>query len=1057
MRSSTLVICILVLGSALSAELDLGTSLLSMDLSDIALLDTTSMSCSTPQNEFERVSAQMAAWADIVQHKDSLHRDIDRLEAIKELIQKRKFKSLEKQLNKLELPKTESKIGEPILAEFRQKLKGLSNPETADECEATLLKLCIYLLKQFNSCRQQCQSNPVTVIKIKGKIKDLQVVQQGCGQPAPCEDEPGLPDEPVPEIPDEKGPEEKEIPHEEEPTPPTPPGEEEKPEIPDEKGPEEKEIPHEEEPTPPTPPGEEEKPEIPDEKGPEEKEIPHEEEPTPPTPPGEEEKPEIPDEKGPEEKEIPNEEEPTPPTPPGEEEEEPEIPDEKGPEEKHEENEPPVEPPVEPSPEESPEEETEIPDEPPVNPNHEESPEETTEEWVEEIEEEFEEFEEPPIVVPPIEPPSAVEKTCLNSVNEIVYTSSVDEATPLVNKQLEGEDLSCYGFGFYTRWLQAYPTFLVHGRQSERYFVARVSESEHTTGEVNDNALSVYLTKEGLEFQSYDSQGLSTTVIQVGDIEGKWIYVYYSYCNEKAVAVVNEDGQTTINEINVSHEKPSQLYFQLAGQQGDVPSFQGQFRLVQANAGQNVFIGTETEANDFVFACNHLPEEKCERQISNLHDFEFHGADSQFDASSVVENTEPIYAQEYSVSGWFKWYPVQNPESWYSAFRLTLNNLAVNQNAKQLGDRDLALFVGSEKKDSVLAFTTYTYSDLYGNGNPTYWQAIPYEKDLVHWHYIYFGYNRHISKAYGYVEFFTRKGEVHFENVKHFDAPHKYLYVGQDQFYKSYSGKIFNLHYNLCDGSYRELKYDEHWGYTPKPTDPVPPPPVPVIPSEPASEEEWVEPPIPPIPSEPEEDIPYEPEEENPLPPPSLSEEETPEETPVEPPVEPPVESEEETPEETPEIPDEPVPDPDHEEEPELPEDEPSVPEEDVEPPVEPPVESEEEPSIPEEEEPSIPEEEEPQPPAPVPQPKCPPTIEVNKDNAADILCELSHYLGEFAQGHVPVAGPSTKTVCFCMTYNEDYAPPTLLQLASKIPGHIQMNEPKVAVPLLKKFIKQRQ
>jgi len=49
---------------------------------------------------------------------------------------------------------------------------------------------------------------------------------------------------------------------------------------------------------------------------------------------------------------------------------------------------------------------------------------------------------------------------------------------------------------------------------------------------------------------------------------------------------------------------------------------------------------------------------------------------------------------------------------------------------------------------------------------------------LVHWHYIYFGYNRHISKAYGYVEFFTRKGEVHFENVKHFDAPHKYLYVG---------------------------------------------------------------------------------------------------------------------------------------------------------------------------------------------------------------------------------------------------------------------------------------
>jgi len=52
---------------------------------------------------------------------------------------------------------------------------------------------------------------------------------------------------------------------------------------------------------------------------------------------------------------------------------------------------------------------------------------------------------------------------------------------------------------------------------------------------------------------------------------------------------------------------------------------------------------------------------------------------------------------------------------------LTLNNVATNQNAKLLGDRDLALFIGNEKKDSMMAFTTYTYTDLHGNGNPTYW------------------------------------------------------------------------------------------------------------------------------------------------------------------------------------------------------------------------------------------------------------------------------------------------------------------------------------------------
>ncbi|CAD8193962.1 unnamed protein product [Paramecium pentaurelia] len=1048
MRSSTLVICILVLGSALSAELDLSTSLLSMDLSDIALLDTTSMSCATPQNEFERVSAQMAAWADIVQHKDSLHRDIDRLESIKQLIQKRKFKAIEKQIDKLELPKTESKIGEPILAEFKQKLKGLSNPQTADECEATMLKLCIYLLKQFNSCRQQCQSNPVTVIKIKGKIKDLQVVQQGCGQPAPCEDEPGVPDEPTPEekTPSSE-PEENPLPPTEEEHPPvSPPSEEDKPQIPDEKGPEEESVPPEEQQIPPSPPTpDEEQPEIPDEKGPEEKSIPDEEEQEVPSPPPgeeEEEKPEIPDEKGPEEKSIPAEEEQEVPTPPGEEEEEkPEIPNEESPEELS-----------QPTEELNPEEEgsPEIPDEPPVNPNREESAEEQ-EEYYEEVEEEFEEFEEPPIILPPIEPPvEIVEKRCLNSVNENVYTSSVNEEIPLINKQLEGDDLSCYGFGFYTRWLQAYPTYLINGRQDEKYFIARISESEKLSGSVTDDSLSVFLTRSGFEFQSYDNEGTTSTVINVGDIEGQWIYIYYSYCNGKAVAVVNENGQTSVNEINVNHKTPQQLYFTLAGMSGDVKSFQGQFRLVQSNVGSNVFIETPAEANQFVFECNQLPEEKCERQISNLHEFEFNSQTTQFDSKQVVENSEPIFAQEYSISGWFKWHTIQEQttNSWFSAFRLTMNNPAVNKNAKLLGDRDLALFVGNEKKDSVLAFTTYTYEDLYGNGNPTYWQAVPYEKDLVHWHFIYFGFNRHISKAYGYVEFLTRKGEVHFENVKHFISPHKYLYVGQDQYYPSYNGKIFNLHFNLCDGSYRELKYDEHWGYTPKPTDPVPPPP-PQVPEEP-SEEEYTEPPLPAIPSEPsEEDVPIEPEEETPVIPsePPKSEEETP--------VEPSVSEEE-----TPEVIDEPLPEPDEESVPESEEEteyyeEELYEEESVEPESQ-PEEEHSEPVSEEESQPASEEEEVTEPPGPLPQPKCPPTIEVNKDNAADILCELSHYLGEFAQGHTPVAGPSTKTVCFCMTYNEDYAPPTLLQLATKVSGRLQLNEPKVAVPLLKQFIKQR-
>lgn len=48
-------------------------------------------------------------------------------------------------------------------------------------------------------------------------------------------------------------------------------------------------------------------------------------------------------------------------------------------------------------------------------------------------------------------------------------------------------------------------------------------------------------------------------------------------------------------------------------------------------------------------------------------------------------------------------------------FRLTINDKQLNKNDSRLGDRDLAVWVG---KTGILHFTTYTYTDLEGNGNP---------------------------------------------------------------------------------------------------------------------------------------------------------------------------------------------------------------------------------------------------------------------------------------------------------------------------------------------------
>lgn len=51
---------------------------------------------------------------------------------------------------------------------------------------------------------------------------------------------------------------------------------------------------------------------------------------------------------------------------------------------------------------------------------------------------------------------------------------------------------------------------------------------------------------------------------------------------------------------------------------------------------------------------------------------------------------------------------------WYIVWRLTTLPKSANKNAALLGDRDLTLFKHSE----YYAFTTYSYTDLNGSGNP---------------------------------------------------------------------------------------------------------------------------------------------------------------------------------------------------------------------------------------------------------------------------------------------------------------------------------------------------
>lgn len=186
----------------------------------------------------------------------------------------------------------------------------------------------------------------------------------------------------------------------------------------------------------------------------------------------------------------------------------------------------------------------------------------------------------------------------------------------------------------------------------------------------------------------------------------------------------------------------------------------------------------------------------------------------------VFSNESPSFYEEYAVSGWFKWSALESQSIWHTAFRFTINNEHINENTRLLGDRALALFVGNEMTNNIYAFTTYSYTDSNGNGNPNYWEAVPYESDLESWHFVYFGYSRHLRRAYAYVRFNGRAGEVNFVDANHFISPNYYVYVGQDQFYPAYNGQIRQFALNAGDGAFSLGPYDGNFGFEPVVLDP---------------------------------------------------------------------------------------------------------------------------------------------------------------------------------------------------------------------------------------------
>lgn len=98
-----------------------------------------------------------------------------------------------------------------------------------------------------------------------------------------------------------------------------------------------------------------------------------------------------------------------------------------------------------------------------------------------------------------------------------------------------------YGYGFWLRFLTAYPSRLMEGKNAPWYFVARLSSNfPIQNNRVGDRLLAIWQGTDYYHFTTCDEPKNQWNIIQntnFGDIEGVWTFIYYSYSVQQKRAV----------------------------------------------------------------------------------------------------------------------------------------------------------------------------------------------------------------------------------------------------------------------------------------------------------------------------------------------------------------------------------------------------------------------------------------------------------------------------------------------------------------------------------------
>jgi hypothetical protein len=116
---------------------------------------------------------------------------------------------------------------------------------------------------------------------------------------------------------------------------------------------------------------------------------------------------------------------------------------------------------------------------------------------------------------------------------------------PIIDTQVEKNnlvDVTEYGYSLWLRYMTRYPVVMPNGKNSPWYTVARLTNKKlYTNVDVGDRVLAVFLGQGFYQFTTNDVVSANPNIFRnvpfVGDIEGQWIYIYYSYTQRKSESV----------------------------------------------------------------------------------------------------------------------------------------------------------------------------------------------------------------------------------------------------------------------------------------------------------------------------------------------------------------------------------------------------------------------------------------------------------------------------------------------------------------------------------------